>query len=244
MPVCPACGHEGSMRFCPDCGQPMARRCPACGALCDAQMRFCGDCGTRFEAAPGTAQEGPAGGRSIGEIGMVRGNVDQSVHSTTNIGTSISGSVGSLHIVQQPQAPTAPELRRRGQECLRAHLYSDAAEAFQEAAALADDADTHFYLALAGFCGRRPKLLSLSAIHAIEDHLATALRLDASCHHARVLWAIVKQDYYVMNRMFERPPTAAQLVAQCGPVSRERVREILAHVDAPGNAILDGLRHG
>ncbi len=48
--TCSGCGHENreDLRFCTQCGAPLAAVCPACGAPAELGGRFCGHCGTSF----------------------------------------------------------------------------------------------------------------------------------------------------------------------------------------------------
>lgn len=58
MAGCPTCGAATppDLRFCLNCGTPLAERCPSCGTARVVGARFCGSCGTRFaDTQPGTA---------------------------------------------------------------------------------------------------------------------------------------------------------------------------------------------
>jgi class 3 adenylate cyclase/tetratricopeptide (TPR) repeat protein len=59
---CPACQFENpsGMRFCGQCGNPLAPRCPQCGAEVPAGFRFCGQCGAGLQPAAGTSPAPPA----------------------------------------------------------------------------------------------------------------------------------------------------------------------------------------
>ncbi|HEX8691326.1 MAG TPA: zinc ribbon domain-containing protein [Longimicrobium sp.] len=59
--TCPACGAEGSGRFCNQCGAPLSGACPSCGAPLPKGARFCNECGASVSAAEGarTAAAGP-----------------------------------------------------------------------------------------------------------------------------------------------------------------------------------------
>ena len=47
--ICPACGKKTPKgKFCMECGQPLARRCPNCGAEVPQGGKFCLECGTRL----------------------------------------------------------------------------------------------------------------------------------------------------------------------------------------------------
>ena len=48
--ICPACGKKTPKgKFCMECGQPLARRCPNCGAEVPQGGKFCLECGTRLQ---------------------------------------------------------------------------------------------------------------------------------------------------------------------------------------------------
>ena len=47
--ICPACGKKTPKgKFCMECGQPLANRCPNCGAEVPQGGKFCLECGTRL----------------------------------------------------------------------------------------------------------------------------------------------------------------------------------------------------
>jgi class 3 adenylate cyclase/tetratricopeptide (TPR) repeat protein len=51
--TCPGCGHENreDLRFCTQCGAPLAVVCPACGTPAEPGGQFCGHCGTALSPA-------------------------------------------------------------------------------------------------------------------------------------------------------------------------------------------------
>ena len=51
--TCVGCGFDNreGVRFCVECGTPLARRCPSCEAEVDPGQRFCGECGMALESA-------------------------------------------------------------------------------------------------------------------------------------------------------------------------------------------------
>ncbi len=56
MTVCASCSSDlpTHARFCLECGTPVARACPSCGAPAD-RGKFCGDCGSALDADPAGA---------------------------------------------------------------------------------------------------------------------------------------------------------------------------------------------
>ena len=51
---CPRCQaeNEDRLKFCEDCGAPLARACLNCGAQARSGKKFCGECGASLYAAP------------------------------------------------------------------------------------------------------------------------------------------------------------------------------------------------
>jgi class 3 adenylate cyclase len=54
MTICSNCGAENDagVKFCGECGSPLALICPTCGAANTAGRKFCGDCGAALASAP------------------------------------------------------------------------------------------------------------------------------------------------------------------------------------------------
>jgi class 3 adenylate cyclase/tetratricopeptide (TPR) repeat protein len=54
------CGHDaGSAKFCPECGQVLARSCPQCRAPVSLDAKFCPECGAPGPARPATVSFDP-----------------------------------------------------------------------------------------------------------------------------------------------------------------------------------------
>lgn len=233
MRKCLACGCEGNGNFCPDCGKPMAELCRHCQQPIDVADRFCSRCGKPVLRE----DDSRTGGRTIsfGDVGVMKGSIDASTHTTIGQQTTFHGPV---HMNMVPKEPDAAEWMTRGKTALQSKLYTQAMDAFRQAASRSPAlADAHYYLALATLQGNRPRLVSLSTIRVVESHLQNATRTNPLCHHAFLLWAIVKEDYYVMNRIHESPPTVAQLLKSAGSVEKSYLSEITTHMSAPSNRI-------
>jgi len=165
----------------------------------------------------------------------MKGTVDASTHTTIGQQTNYHGPV---HMNTGPKEPDADEWLARGKAALQSRLYPNAIEAFRQVAGLApQQANAHYYLALSTLQGNRPRLVSLATIRNVESHLKNATQTDPACHHAFLLWAIVKEDYYVMNRIHETPPTVAQLLKSAGSIEKSYLSEIATHISASGNRI-------
>ena len=197
----------------------MAALCDKCQQPLTSGDRFCSRCGTTVSGDV----EGDRGGTtiSLGDVGMMKGTIDASTHTTIGQQTNYHGPV---QMSTGSKEPDADEWMTRGKAALQSKLYPNAIEAFRQAAGKApQQANTHYYLALATLQGNRPRLVNLTTIRTVESHLKNATETDAHCHHAYLLWAIVKEDYYVMNRIHESPPTVADLLKRVGSVAKSHL---------------------
>src|SRR3954452_14689090 len=63
---CTSCGahNETGLRFCIECGSPLAQGCPSCGRPVAPHARFCGHCGAGLSA---TAPPDPAAAALVAE---------------------------------------------------------------------------------------------------------------------------------------------------------------------------------
>lgn len=239
MAQCPKCGASSNGKFCAQCGAPLPIRCISCGAVITCGHRFCGECGA---PAPPDLQSKAGQGSpavNIGDIGLMRGAIDTStnIHNTTHIGsqTNISGPM-HVQISHGPSVPTAEEWFGRGLQSLQQRQYAQAVDAFAHATQRVPNyTDAFFYQAVASLQGQRPKLVSLTAVRKVEGLLQTATVLQPDCAHASLLWAIVKQDAYVMNGMYDRPPTVKELLGRVHSIALNPLEAILTLVPARGN---------
>src|SRR4051794_32708201 len=66
---CTSCGaqNEGGLRFCIECGTPLAQGCPSCGRPVAPHARFCGHCGAGLTttATPEPAAAAPVAERRV-----------------------------------------------------------------------------------------------------------------------------------------------------------------------------------
>ncbi len=97
MKSCPNCGTgvTPDLRFCLECGAPLAQQCPSCGAPRVPGARFCGQCGTRFdgEDAASVQSAGPEAHRpAVGGAARAGGAVgDTGADSAHGHGTASGG---------------------------------------------------------------------------------------------------------------------------------------------------------
>ena len=219
---------------------------PECGARLPANARFCMECGAEIPTeTPGSPPGHVSGGQvTIGDVGVLRGNIDASTHVSTHI-DSQTNIGGDLNIHMGPREPSAEDIFDQALSALQVKNYSLAVHLFEKYTAKnPTDADGFYYLALASFHGHRPRKARLDTIRTIEGYLQTAYQLDPTSAHTRLLWAIIKQDYYEANGMKTPPPSIAELTAGVRSISRHHAQEILTHLPASRSSIWEGLRSG
>ncbi|MBM2620326.1 hypothetical protein JIG36_32915 [Actinoplanes sp. LDG1-06] len=97
--------------------------------------------------------------------------------------------------VESPQHMLANGIRS-----VRERLYDEARKNLEGAIGRGvDQADAHYYLALALLAGERPSRHQRSPqelMNRVEQQLDAAVRLNPNCGHAYALWAAVKADFY------------------------------------------------
>jgi hypothetical protein len=102
MAICAQCNQEGGEgRFCENCGKPLIRErlCPSCGSKIEGRAKFCPECASLLsEQDAGDSQRTP-GGLHAGDIGILKGNIDASTHSS-----HAGAQVGNI-IIGIPHAP-------------------------------------------------------------------------------------------------------------------------------------------
>lgn len=176
---------------------------------------------------------------SIGDIGMVKGNVDFSTH----IGSQINvGSGAMVQIEGVPQKTALLDLLARGQSALNTHNYSLALNVLKQATELYPDIAQGWYLlALALLKGRRPKVLALDELRAAEGALLTAISLESSRAHYYYALALLRDDFYRCNGMRMPAPSPVELVSQAetAQMDRSEIKFTLDHIPVAPSPVLD-----
>lgn len=149
-------------------------------------------------------------------------NVYGNIEKLTQIDT-VNGNV-----IINNQEPNAKKILERGKKLLQIQSYQQAIETLEHAIRLLPTNEyAHYYLALALLDGKRPKLLKLSTIKVIEQHLQSAINLQSKFGEAYVLWAMVKHDYYVLNGMRDRSPSYQDLLNINWSITVDQAKELL-----------------
>lgn len=146
-------------------------------------------------------------------------------------------------IFNSPPAPTEADLFKKGKKLLDAKSYEQAVKILEQCIEInPDNSETYYYLAIALLHGNNPKLMGHSTIRKIEKYLKTATRIEPKLGGAYVLWAIVKHDFYMLNGMYDRPPTYQDLLSMNYTLSQKHIQEIIEHVNSDNNPILQWLK--
>lgn len=146
-------------------------------------------------------------------------------------------------IFNSPPTSTEADLLEKSKKLLGIKSYEQATKILEQCIEIKpDNPETYYYLAIALLRGNNPKLLGLSTIRKIEKYLQTAIQIEPKLGGAYVLWAIVKYDFYVLNGMYDRPPTYQDLLKNNWSLSQKHAQEIIAHVNTNDNSILQWLK--
>jgi tetratricopeptide (TPR) repeat protein len=139
---------------------------------------------------------------------------------------------------------TGLELLEKGKKLLSTKSYVQAIKTLEQSLEQNSEiAEVHYYLSIALLRGNRPKLLDISTIRKIENHLQNAIRIQPQQGRAYVLWALIKYDFYVLNGMFDRPPSYQDLLNQNWSLSHSQAYEILNIANMDGNLAWQWLKN-
>lgn len=147
-------------------------------------------------------------------------------------------------IFNSPPMPTEADLLEKSKKLLNVKSYQQANKILEQCIEIKpNNPETYYYLAITLLHGNNPKLLSLSTIRTIENHLKKAIQIEPAFGGAYVLWAIVKYSFYKLNGMYDREPTYQDLLNNNWSLSQQRIREIVEHVNADANPIFLWLKN-
>jgi tetratricopeptide (TPR) repeat protein len=168
----------------------------------------------------------------------------QDVSGQVNVGGDLVGGDKIQNIYVTSQEQTSEELFQKGMEAFQAKMYAKAAKYISESLNKnPSDPDAYYYLAFSLFAGKRPRLLPLSIIQKSEKLLQAAADLAPGLAHIYLFWAFIKYDYYILNKVYEKPPLYSELKSKLIPVDIAKAAEIRFHFDAPKNVVWENLNH-
>jgi hypothetical protein len=143
-----------------------------------------------------------------------------------------------VNINVQSNKPTDKELEQKGLQLLDIREYEAASNVFKELVSVnPQNVNIQYYLVLTLLKGQRPRLKPLAVVKEIEKKLQIATSVQPAAAHCLVLWAIVKEDYYVLNGLPDTRPTVAELMKNVGSIEKKYVTEIINHIQAPDNHV-------
>jgi tetratricopeptide (TPR) repeat protein len=98
---------------------------------------------------------------------------------------------------------------------LQTGMYPLAEKCFDKIIELSpEQSKAYYYSVLSGIKGRRINTVSLNEIRKMESYLQTAIQLDDDNPQYKLLFAMLKKDYYEVNGMRVPPPDANQLMKE------------------------------
>jgi tetratricopeptide (TPR) repeat protein len=182
------------------------------------------------------------GAGNTGHIGDVIHNITN-VHNTTNVTTLDEldqmdpAKKRDLLTRYQDQVRDFPEKAQvhlaLGLSYLDLRLYDQALTSLKQALGKgSQEAGLYFYIALASVGGKQPRVLTLARIKEIEGYLEAAIRSGAG-PEARLLWAIIKYDYYRANGLRVPPPSIEELLDDARHGTSGDAHLIPKHVTVP-----------
>jgi len=124
-------------------------------------------------------------------------------------------------------------------------LYDRAVKYFDKAIEqMPDSGEVYYNYALALFRGRRPKVLTLTEIRRIENHLNAAIQTDNSKSKYNYLLALIKHDFYIKNGLKINPPTFQELIYEAYDKSFENIEieQMLQHVPIDDQDLINLVR--
>jgi hypothetical protein len=165
----------------------------------------------------------------------------QHMHNNTGPGGAVYANQGTQNIFLD----RVKDHFDNGLRALKARLYPKAVQQFEESvttatqAGLSNDpnardqiAAAHFYAALAMLGGRNPGDCSPEDIERIERHLEQVLGYpdEVIGHQAKVLWALVKEDYYESYGMLATTPDPAVFRQSVDHLAAGDLEPLVTHV--------------
>jgi tetratricopeptide (TPR) repeat protein len=144
---------------------------------------------------------------------------------------------GELFRRARPEAPKPADEGAAGPEAglslLDLRKYDAAIDAFEKILKSSpEEADAHYYLALARMKGKQPRTHTLDLIRKVEEDLRVAVDINGDRAHSLYLWALVKENYYAWNGLRIPSPPVEELLAAAGraQVDKARLRLLVDHL--------------
>jgi len=163
--------------------------CPQCGAPASPSVRACGYCKAEFFIT------------SVAYLGKLDQN---------GVGKYLKHYKA---LAQQDQGNAEAHLGL-GITYLHLGMWPLAMKCFEKVIDLAPEVpQSYFYWALSKIGGRRLMTLPLGDVRQIETYINTAVQLSPDLTTAKLLLALLKEDYFDGNGMRVNPPSATELRA-------------------------------
>lgn len=152
-----------------------------------------------------------------------------------NIGHQSIGHQGDIY---QNVPVSADELLTKGVQLLNQGGYQQAISVLREAVQSDSSlAVAHYQLAVALLQGKRPKVLTRKTVEAVDESISSALALDSQNGVFHLFRALVRHDYYEVNRMRSPAPSAIEIMQSIGQysVNQSALNQLLNQLSAMRN---------
>lgn len=148
--------------------------------------------------------------------------------------------------IYQAFSVNAEELLDRGTQLLRHGVYQQAIDVLGEAVK-ADPSlsDAYYHLAVALLKGKRPKVLQRSEVEAIDQALSSALLLNRTNGVLHLFRALVRHDYYEVNRLRCPSPSVEKILEELKNcyLDRSALLSLLNQIPMKNNPLYASLKH-
>lgn len=147
--------------------------------------------------------------------------------------------------VSLPPKPDPLVLLNQGITLLEAKSYSQAVNALRKTIEVDHSiGSSYYYLALALLGGKRPKLLRRDEIEEIDQLLNSATYFGDSDGVVQWFRALVREDYYIGNRISKYPPPSVTDLIQAAlnkTTDLDRLRTLLLSLPMSNNELYTAL---
>ena len=147
-------------------------------------------------------------------------------------------NIGHQGDIYQNVPVSADDLLTKGVQLLNQGGYQQAISVLREAVQADPSlAVAHYQLAVALLQGKRPKVLTRKIVEEVDESISSALALDPQNGVFHLFRALVRHDYYEINRMRSPAPSAIEIMQSMGqyPVTRNALNKLLNQLPAMQN---------
>jgi tetratricopeptide (TPR) repeat protein len=223
--------------------------CPYCREIIKREAIRCKHCQAALASSPGGGSYNTTGasfGVTVGGSGhTITGGINLTLGELEQVDPSQREKLRKEYEDKVRNLPDQPQYHFALGLCyLDLRLYDLSINHLRRALGkTTEESKILYYLALASLRGRRPRVQGLTTIRAIEGYLRAALQLDDRPAHYKLLWAIIKQDYYLMNGLRIDPPGIEELCSTIdgSGIDVKELRSMLDRLAIPASPLTNAI---